>query len=469
MQTRLTNPYQALIPIDDPAMFFGPCAVMRRIYSALESDQSVSLFGQRHTGKTTILRCMSQPDVQRRLGYDLQRHFFVYMDIRNWQVHKSSKDFFDAVSEAIIAVSRPYLLVQAGAQEGEVRFMSVLEQVRARDFHTVLQLDAFDHITENTAFAPEFFNLLRAQASQRLVSYVTASGRPLDQVYRSALKGSPFFNIFGYYKAEPLAPREARDLVLIPSRRAGCPFTEEEAAWMLRLAGGMPFFLQRVCYHLFERKSGLAGAPIHKKQFARLVYDDLTPHFLYLWNELNERQQKQLQDEAQRKGFAERDLPELSESSLFRTFVRETCQLSFFHLDEDRMLEEVREALKHLDKTSWLGSSRLRHLKLVLGRLSYADASLTFKTGLAVREVLAEAFEQMKGAGIRADFDLDWRLYNVLFYTYFDKRSHMNQSQIAARVGVSERHYHRVKDEAMRTLSNILLEMEAACETEEEE
>jgi hypothetical protein len=283
------------------------------------------------------------------------------------------------------------------------------------------------------------------------------------------LKDSPFFNIFGYCRAEPLAPDEARNLALIPSQRAGCPFTEQEAEWVLKLAGGMPFFLQRVCYHLFERKSGLTSVSVQKNQIARLAYDDLSPHFAYLWDELNEKQQKQLQDEAQRKSISERDLPELSESSLFRKFVRETCHLSFFRLGEDEMLEEIREALKHLDKTSRLGTSNLRHLKMVIERLKYSETHLAFKTGQAVREVLSEAFEQMKGTGQRADFDLEWRSYNVLFYTYFDKRTHMSQSQIAARVGVSERHYHRVKDYAISTLRDILLEMEAVCEKEEEE
>lgn len=468
MQTRLTNPYQALTPLDDPAMLFGPIPIIRRIYSALESGQSVSLFGLRHTGKTTLLRCMSQPSIQERLGYDLSRHFFVYIDIRDW-FGKSGEDFFNTVSEAILAASRDHLQVKMPAYDGVSRFTHVLEQVRAWGFHTVLQLDAFDHITSNPAFNPEFFEFLRAQATHGLVSYITASGRPLDQVYHPAMEGSPFFNIFGFYRIEPLTPQEARDLVLIPSRRAGCPFTEEEAEWVLKLAGGMPFFLQRVCYYLFEKKSELAGGKVEKKRVARLAYDDLLPHFRYLWQELDERQQKQLRDEAQHKSFSERNLPEVSESSLFRKFVRETCQLSFFHLDEDEVLEEVHEALKHLDKTSLLGASKLRHLKLVTERLNYGDTPLTFKTGLVVREVLNEAFEQMKGTGARADFDLEWRLYNVLFYTYFDKRSRMNQKQIAARVGVSERHYHRVKDEAMKTLRNILLEMEAACENEEEE
>jgi len=466
MQNRPTNPYQALTPIDDPAMFFGPCSVVRRIYSALESNQSVSLFGVRRIGKSTILRCLGLPDLQQRLGSDLSRLLFVYIDIRNWLFHTSSQDFFDAASKAIIAASQPYLQMNVAEQGGETRFISLLEQVHARGFHIVLQMDAFDHVTKNAAFAPEFFTVLRAQATQGIVSYITASGRPLNQVYHPALQDSPFFNIFGFYRAEPLTPEEARHLVLIPSQRAGCPFTEEEAEWVLKLAGGMPFFLQRVCYHLFERKSELSGMPVQKKQIARLAYDDLFPHFTYLWDELNEKQQSHMQDEARRKNVDEHELPELSESALFRQFVRETCQLSIFRLGEDEVLEEIREALKHLDKTSRLGTSKLRQLKLVIERLG--KAPLTFKTGLAVRDVLIEAFEQMKGTGQRADFDLEWRAYNVLFYTYFDRRSHMNQGQIAARVGVSERHYHRVKDDAIQTLKNILLEMEALCESEEE-
>src|SRR5581483_7889752 len=265
MQTRLTNPYQALTPLEDPAMFFGPVSIIRRIYSALESGQSVSLFGFRHAGKTTLLRCMSQPGIQEHLGYDLSRHFFVYVDIRDW-FGKSGDDFFDTVSDAILAASSEHLQIDVPACGGGSRFMSVLEQVHAWGFHTVLQLDAFDHITKNPAFRPEFFEFLRAQATHGLVSYITASSRPLDQVYHPAMEGSPFFNIFGFYRIEPLTPQEARDLVLIPSRRAGCPFTEEEAAWVLKLAGGMPFFLQRVCYYLFEKKVELSGGKVEKNR-----------------------------------------------------------------------------------------------------------------------------------------------------------------------------------------------------------
>src|SRR6185437_6530085 len=249
-------------------------------------------------------------------------------------------------------------------------------------------------------------------------------------------------------------------------RLANCPFTEEEADWILKLSGRHPFFIQRVCYHLFEEKS--LHREVNKRRAAKQAYDELFPHFEYLWNETNPEQHTLLMEEAQRKGVLERQIPELSESSLFRKFVRDICQLKFAHLDRNELIEELRTLVKHLDKPEFLGNSKLRHLKLVATRLQYKDTPSTFEKGIAVREVLYEALEKMRGPGMRVDFAHAWRSYNVLHYTYF-KKIHANQSQIASRVGVSYRHYHRVKDEAIETLTDRLIEMEAACNLEDEE
>ncbi len=467
MQTKLTNPYQSLKPITDPLMFFGPASVVLKIYSALENYDSISLVGSRHSGKTTLLRCMSQPIVQKRLGYDLSHHLFVYIDIRNW-LWKSSDDFFDMVSKAIIAASRERLDLSLPLIKGGDRYMAVLERVKKRGFHTVLQLDAFDDITRNQAFDPEFFMFLRAQATAGLVSYLTASIAPLNQISHAAIRGSPFFNIFGVCRIRPLASGEARDLVMIPSRLVGLPFTEEEAEWVIKFAGHHPFFMQRLCYHLFEEKSQRRTSEVNRKRILRQAYDELLPHFEYLWEELSAGQQVVMKEEAQRKGTQERQIPELSESALFRKFVRETCQLSFFHMNKNEVVAELKRLLKHLDKPEFLGASKLRHLNLVVLRVQHGDTPSTFQTGVVVREVLNEAFEKMRGPGMRLDHDSSWRLYNVLHFTYF-KKIRANQEQIAARVGVSYRHYHRMKDEAIETLGNLLLEMEAACNVEDED
>lgn len=467
MQTKLTNPYQSLKPIRDPLMLFGPTSVLLKIYSALENYDSISLVGLRHSGKTTLLRCMSQAVVQERLGYNLSNHLFVYIDIRNW-LRKSSDDFFDMVSEAIITAGRELLNLSLPFLNGGDRYIAVLERVKEQGIQTVLLLDAFDDVTRNQAFDPEFFMFLRAQATAGLVSYVTASIAPLNQISHAAIQGSPFFNIFGVCQIKPLAHDEARRLVLIPSRQAGLPFTEEEAAWVIKFAGRYPFFIQRLCYSLFDEKFQRGSSGVNRKRVLRQAYGELLPHFEYLWEELSAGQQILLKEEAQRKGTQERQIPELSESSLFRKFVRETCQLSFFHMNKDEVVAELKKVLKHLDKPEFLGGSKLRHLSLVASRLQHGDMPSTFQTGVDVREVINEAFETMKGPGSRLDRDPAWRLYNVLLYTYF-KKIRANQEQIAARVEISYRHYHRMKDEAIETLANRLLEMEAAFSVEEEE
>lgn len=467
MQTKLTNPYQSFKPISDPHMFFGPTSVILRIYSALESYESISLVGLRHSGKTTLLRCMSQPIIQNRVRYDFSHHLFVYIDIRNW-LRKSSDDFFDMVSEAIIAASRGRLDIALPLKIGGDRYITVLERVKERGFHMVLQLDDFDDVTRNQAFDPEFFMFLRAQASAGLVSYVTASVAPLNLICHPAIEGSPFFNIFGVCRIKPLALDEARDLVMIPSRLAGLPFTEEEAAWLIRSAGRYPFFIQRFCYYLFEEKSRGRTSEVNRKRILKQAYDELLPHFEYLWKELSAEQQELMKEEAQRKSIQERQIPELSESSLFRKFVRLTCHLSFFRMNKDEVVAELKKVLKHLDQPEFLGNSKLRHLNLVVSRLKHGGSPSTFETGFAVREVLYEAFEKMRGPVARLDYDPTWRLYNVLHYTYF-KKIRANQSQIATRVGISYRHYHRMKDEAIETLANRLLEMEAICNVEDEE
>lgn len=468
MSAKPTNPYQTQKPICDPRMFFGPASVLRKIFSALAINESISLVGLRHSGKTTLLCCMSQSIVQDRLEYDLRQHFFVYIDVRNC-LRKTCEDFFDFVSEEIIASSHRHFEISFSSKTGEDKFIDILKHVRAQGFHTVLLLDAFDDITRNQAFDPEFFMFLRAQASAGLVSYITASVLPLNQICHPAIQGSPFFNIFGVCQIKPLALEEARELVTIPSLLAGYPFTKEEIEWVLKLSGRHPFFIQRVCYYLFEEKSQQRTVEVSRKRIVKQTCVELFPHFEYLWNELSTEQQELLKEEAQRQGLSERPIPELSESWLFRKYVRDLYHLSFVHMSEDVIRKELKEVLKHLDSLTFLANSRFRHLKLVATRIEYRSISSNFEKGKIIREVLNEALERLQGEGTRTNTDPAWLLYNVLSYTYFNKKNGFNQVGIADRLGISLRQYHREKDEAIQALGDCLLEMDTLCSVEDEE
>lgn len=467
MQANGWNPYHIHTPISDPGMFFGPSSVLRQTFSDLANQQSISLVGLRHSGKTSLLHWMRQPILQTRFGFDLNRHLFVYLDIRKW-LRKSCDHFFEIVSEEIIAASRGHLALASTSKPGEDRFSMVLEQVKGGGFHTVLQLDAFDDITRNETFDPLFFMFLRAMASAGLVSYVTASIAPLNQIAHPAIQSSPFFNIFVPCFMEPLTPQEARDLVVIPSLQANCSL-EAEVGWILRYAGYHPFFIQSVCYYCLKEKFQQSGGKVNSEKVLNLAYRDLSPHFEYLWEKLDTDQKEALKEEAQHKEAAERQMPELSESSLFRKFVRDTCGLVFFHMTGSEIEEELREALKHLDSSASLANSKLRYLKQIIARCEQQHASSAFEKGRVIREILKEALEQLRGHTPRTDTDPEWLLYNVLYYTYFKKTNGFTQELIANHLGVSLRQYHRKKDEAIEALCNYLLEIEASYKGEDEE
>ncbi len=462
METRLLNPYHDLAAVRDPAMFFGRGQLLRRLYSAIAYQQCVSLVGARHMGKTSVLYCLRLPQVQQRFAFDLSRHILVFIDLR---LQKTRADFFAAVSKQIIVQGRGRLTFTLPTDgDGEDTFSSVLDAAEEQGLHPVLLMDAFDNVARNQEFDLDFFGFLRAQATIGKVSYITASIAPLYEVCHRGIRGSPFFNIFSTFMLEPLSEEEARELVQVPAHRAGLSFTEEETTWILRLAGRHPFFIQRVCYFLFEEKCLNGSAQIDFRNVKSQAYHELLPHFEDAWERTKPEEQEMLKYEAQRKEGRQRALPELSESSLFRKFVRDKCDIHLFHMTQ----EEVESVLDKLDDAQALGESDLRHLNIVTARTRKNAPLSTIERGMIVRAVLTEAFERMSGNGVRRDSAPDWRLYNILYYRYFKNR--LKNEQIAARLEfTSTRQYFRERNKAIGALFHILCEMEAEAHGKEDE
>ena len=203
----LYNPYDNMSVVRNQDMFFGRTALLRRIYSGLVSKQSISLIGLRHSGKSSLLHVLPLLDFQGDFAESLQRHIFVSLDLREYR-QKSSDDFFEAVSRHILTQARKYLDLDfevGGADE----FSALLTEIHERGFHM------------------EFFSFLRSQAQFGRISYVTATFAPLQKVCHSSVEESPFFNIFHVHRVGSLTHEEARQQVLLPSQRAGLPFTDD--------------------------------------------------------------------------------------------------------------------------------------------------------------------------------------------------------------------------------------------------
>src|SRR6185312_2226395 len=238
-----SNPYYDLAAVRHPKMFYGRTRLLRTLYSAIANRQCISLVGPRSIGKSSLLNYMRLEAVQKQFGYDLHQHIFVLIDLREY-LHITSEDFFDVVSEHIIAQCEGRLELEQTDEKGVDEFRSIMDQITEQGFHITLLMDAFDNITRNDKFDPEFFSYLRAWATAGRVSYVTASIAPLYEVCHRGIQDSPFFNIFVTRKLEALSLEEALNLVTVPSKEAGCPFTETEAQWVISLAGRHPYFIQ---------------------------------------------------------------------------------------------------------------------------------------------------------------------------------------------------------------------------------
>lgn len=456
LQPTQSNPFFNLAMIRNAKMFFGRTDLLQHFYDAIENRQSVSLLGSHHIGKSSFLWCAALPEIQAHFLVDLSHHIFVFLDLREY-LHKTSEDFFHRVSKEVISQSAKVAELHMHIEgTGEDAFSSVLDQLAEHGYFPVLLLDAFDNLTRNKHFGPEFLAFLRAHASMGLVSYVTASTAPLYEVCHHDIADSPFFNIFYTYTLEAMTPEEAGELINVPAREAGLPFTDMEVVLLRKLAGRHPFFIQRVCYALFREKLMHSDGEIDVPHLKQVVYKDLQPHFQDTWDRLSEEQQKLLLDEAQRKGDVLRKLPEFSESSLFRQFVRNICHMKLFQMTVD----ELANTLEQLDDLKVLGDANLRLMEMVSSRLTKSSVSSPIEKGIVVREVLYEAFERLRGIGVRSDSAPGWRLYNILYYRYF--KYHLKNEPIATRLGLSTRQYYRERDKAIEALLNILLEMEYA-------
>lgn len=455
MVNQLPNPYFNLAMIRSVEMFFGRTYLLRRFYPALAQRQSVSILGRRRIGKSSLLWCASLPEMHAHFPFDLSHHVFVFLDLHDY-LRRTSEDFFHRVSREIIeqGTKVPGLTLPAEVK-GADAFSNVLDQVARRGYFPVLLLDSFDKVTLNEHFSPEFFGFLRAQASRGRVSYITASMKPLYEVCHRGIAGSPFFNIFTAYPLGALTPEEAYDLITIPSEKAGVIFTEEEVALVRGLAGRHPFFIQRVCHFLFEEKAQSDNEEIDELHLEAEVYKDLYPHFEDCWEQLKETERMQLQYEGKEEESRPRELLELSESALFRRFVRSVCQVGQF----DISVEELELSLEKISDPKALGDGALARMQTISRNLGKNTPPTSTEKGTVIRAVLRKAFDRLEGVGGRRDSAPEWRNYNILYYRYFNKHR-MSNEQIAARIGFSTRQYYRERAKAIGALRNVLLEME---------
>jgi len=239
--------------------FYGRDAVLQFVRNTLRSpfQNVVVLFGQRRIGKTSVLHQLKRPG-QIPPGYRP-----VYFDLQGRADHQLDQVLYGLAREIARSLGIPIPPREAFAEESffQYGFLPEVSKVLGGDRLMVL-VDEFDvlggeEVTPEAAYNV-LFNYLQDLLidEQRLLTFVFVVGRRLDEL-PSRIKAT--FKSAQCKRISVLDRAAAVRLVTEPS--AGVvTFGDDAVSTLLDLTSGHPYFLQLLCYELFERITR-AGRP----------------------------------------------------------------------------------------------------------------------------------------------------------------------------------------------------------------
>jgi cell division septation protein DedD len=301
-----SNPFISKTPVRGKS-FFGRDDLLRKIFDYINAGESVSLVGERRTGKTSIL--LRVLDWKEQLLSQPIQHVLVLMDFLGLD-YRSDTDIWITLMTALLNE-----MAQAGLetgcvtravgqlQSGELVFQTLLKMFRTLAKHRVSITFLFDEF-EATVYGRNpvdlrFYKILRNLAldKETRASYVIATRQELSKVEMSLEKqftdlSSPLFNIFHQAIITSFSEIEARQMVNSLLQSAGLDLAAKLSFWLQRdllfqLSGFHPFFLQIACYQLFEHcvlPDGTFSDQVPEDNIISAFLGEAGSHFGYYWD-----------------------------------------------------------------------------------------------------------------------------------------------------------------------------------------
>jgi hypothetical protein len=207
-------------PLTSPDELYGRKRESRTLLDRISKDAATSIVGPRRIGKTWLMQYIKLL-ISKELG---TRFLISYIDATSPRCDTIAGFVAFALEE--MGIAGPL----ARAEPDLAHMEQVVRHLRKSGSVPVLCIDEFEGLIHEEAFDLCFFIKLRAIAQAGLV-LVTASRHPLTEVVSSALKTSPFFNIFEKLTLEPFSLLEAQAFVDMKSKKAH--FSDRECEHLL--------------------------------------------------------------------------------------------------------------------------------------------------------------------------------------------------------------------------------------------
>ena len=245
-------PYLAGAPVRRPELFYGRRDLLKECIKCGNGKQmaSLSLLGARRAGKTSFLRFLEYS-----LGADRYPQIVpVYLDAQT--PFKSCENFYAyMLREAMQALEkRNNNIPRAPDQPKEVSYDTLstfFKRTGDRHWRFLLLLDEMENLVKfSNIFDEKFFSAMRALIQIGQVSWITSSFRT---VYMPDTTSSPFLNIIqATHYIGPLSEQDASLLIREPAARVGHFFEPEDIQFILKIAGRMPFLIQKAALMLYK-------------------------------------------------------------------------------------------------------------------------------------------------------------------------------------------------------------------------
>lgn len=299
------NPFFAKTPVQGKT-FFGREELLKKLFYYINAGESVSLVGERRTGKTSVLGQLRA--VNTAYLNQANTHLLVYVDFQGLQGH-SETEIWESILSALVdeGEDAPVLhnfITQniTQLQSGKLAFQSLLRVFRRIAKEHVRVTFLFDEF-EATARGEKpldirFYKMLRNLALDQgtQVSYVIATRQELSRVEKTVelhytTLSSPLFNIFHQLVILPFSEDEARQMVNSLLQRAGLDLAAKLSFWLQKdllfeLSGFHPFFLQLACRQLFDqcvREDGSFIDEVPEDTIRSGFLQDASADFNYYW------------------------------------------------------------------------------------------------------------------------------------------------------------------------------------------
>ncbi len=300
--TQKSNPYIAGAPIKEAAMFVGRQDIFEKIRDHLvgeHQDNPVVIYGQRRTGKTSVLYQMERK-LNEYLGED--RYIAIFVDLQGFSLESRDNFLWELASimyrelrsryEQLARPQRAAFNEDAGngfqdfLQTVQVAIAPAGEAVPSKRLLLMFdEMGVFEEKQATPTTKQDTFLYLRSLLHGRAnLSFIFSMG---SQLLRKQEEYTQLFRSAMHLKVSFLEPTAARALITQPI--ADCYTVEETAIQrIMELTSGQAYFIQSLCHKLFQEWQRRSFSQVTAADVEVALYqaiEGISDNLNFIWKE----------------------------------------------------------------------------------------------------------------------------------------------------------------------------------------